>query len=178
MQSFLVKEFVDYASERFGVTVAERLLANSPLDSRERFSGWKYIHPEELSILADILARETGVSRAELLVDYGRFMFRTLVNLPLLHPPCEDLFAYLESIEGGLCAELDALFPHLEFPGLGCRRLDDNTLEFVYSSRRELGDLAEGLLRASVIHFDEPVLIERFNDPQDPKRVRFLLTRV
>lgn len=177
MQGFIVKGFRDYTSRRFGVEVIQGVFGDRPLTDTGRLSAWDYVSPEQFSQLLDRLEQQTGTSRSSVLIDYGEVMFQTLVNLPLRQQRCKTLFQYLEAIETGFCPELDDLVPRLEFPGLACCRLDEKRLEVVYASPLQLGDLAEGLIRGSIRHFAEPVTLERFDDTQDPGRVRFVLTR-
>ncbi|HBH54612.1 MAG TPA: hypothetical protein DDY91_22235 [Planctomycetaceae bacterium] len=177
MQGFVLKEFIKYAGHRFGPRMIEQVIAENPLESNCQFACWKYVKPGELNQLLAGLSQKTGLDTKDLLVGYGQVMFQTIINMPLMQPVCRTLFEFLESVETGFYAELEDLFPDVELPGLACRRLDAKTLEVVYTSPRRLGDLAEGLLRASIAHFDECVAMQRFDDPADAGRVRFVLTR-
>lgn len=177
MQGFILKGFRDYASRRFGTDVVNGVFEGSSVGGDRRLAAWDYVGPDEFSSVIERLAQQTGTTRSDLLIRFGEVMFQTLINLPLRQQRCLTLFRYLESIETGFCQELDELVPRLEFPGLACCRLGETTLEMVYASPLQLGDLAEGLIRGSILHFAEPVTLERFDDAADPARVRFVLTR-
>jgi hypothetical protein len=60
-------------------------------------------------------------------------------------------------------AELKKLDDGLRPPRLGLGRTTARSVEVVYESPHGLVDLAEGLLRGSVAHFDEPLAVERAN---------------
>jgi uncharacterized delta-60 repeat protein len=46
----------------------------------------------------------------------------------------------------------------------------DDVVEVLYSSPRPLADLADGLIRGCVAHFEDPIRIERLDDPAMPGR--------
>jgi len=177
MQGFVLKEFLGYSGHRFGPQVVERVLSGVSLESNCRFACWKYVPPGELTQLLEGFSQQTGVSQRDLLLEFGAVMFRTVINMPLMQPVCRTLFEFLESVESGFYTELEDLFPDVELPGLACSRIDKRTLEVVYTSPRRLGDLAEGLIRASINHFGEEVSLQRINNPDNLERVQFLLIR-
>lgn len=177
MQNLLLQEFIRYTENRFGQPVLERVVVRESRDAILRSAAWQFVEASELDRMVAAVRGETGIAVRDLLRGFGRSLFRTLINLPLLQPDCDDLFDYLRLLETGFYTELEDLIPDLELPRLVCCRHDDQTLELIYGSPRQWGSLAEGLIEACIEHFEERVVLRRLEDPGDPEEVRFVLTR-
>jgi hypothetical protein len=177
MRGFILNGFDKYARRRFGLDLAT---AGGPdRDSRgaNRPRAWDHVDVADFWERVEQLAQQSGVAPDSLLRDYGREMFQTLVHLPLRRPAIQDLFEFLQAIETEIYPELDELVADLDLPHLDCQRISGQALEVVYVSPRQLGDLAEGLILGSIAHFQERVQLRRIDDPADPGRVTFVLTR-
>ena len=177
MQGFVLKEFLKYASHRFGPRQVERVLEKVTLQSNCQFACWKYVDPVELTELLEGMVRQTGLERRDILVGFGRQMFQTLINMPLMQPVGDNLFDFMESVEPGFYQELLDLFPDLELPRLTCTRIGSQTMQVDYDSPRRLGDLAEGLILAAIAHFPEEIALRRLDDQPEPGVIRFVLER-
>jgi hypothetical protein len=72
--------------------------------------------------------------------------------------------------------EVLKLYPDAELPRFDIHRHSPDVLEMVYFSDRAMGDLAQGLIEAAIAHFAQPITLERENQDESGKKVRFLLT--
>ena len=177
MRGFFLVGFEKYARRRLGRDLVPKEDTSRPIRATPRPRSWDHVAFEEFWGCVERLAQQSGVAPRDLLRDYGRELFQTLVHLPLRRSVTHDLFQFLQSIETELYPELDSLVADLDLPHLGCQRLSAEALELVYASPRRLGDLAEGLILGSIAHFQERVHLRRIDDPGDPGRVTFVLTR-
>jgi hypothetical protein len=75
-----------------------------------------------------------------------------------------SLFDLLGDFERIVHDEVRRFDPRLDPPRLACRRTAPGRVEIVYRSRRNLADLAEGLILGCAAHFDETVEVTRVAD--------------
>ena len=131
----------------------------------------------EFQALVDRLAARAGLSRAEFLRRFGRHLFGRLVALfPVFFGGSGsvlDLLADFDRIVHDEVRRLGGLDP----PHLECRRLGPDRVEVTYRSRRDLADLAEGLIQGCADHLGEPIELRRAPDPE-PGCVRYRIRRV
>jgi hypothetical protein len=177
MQGFIFRDFLEFANKRWGNSVVEQSLAHCELESRGMYSTRQKYDPRELILLVKELERQTGHSSSELLQSYGQWLFKTLVNLPLPMRPFDDSFGFLEGVEEGFHKEIRELFPQASLPRLHCERPGPHQLILDYQSPLGLADLASGLLKGCVDHFQETVEIRRESLAPGGTHVRFHLQR-
>ena len=177
MRGFMLNGFEKFARHRLGWDLATEESAGRDCRGAKRPGSWERVAFEDFWVRVEQTVQQSGVAAQDLLRDYGREMFQTLVHLPLRRPVTHDLFQFLQAIEAEMFPELDELVEDLDLPALGCQRLSGQALELVYVSSRKLGDLAEGLILGSIEHFQERVQLRRIDAAGDPGRVTFVLTR-
>ena len=115
----------------------------------------------------------------DLLRMFGKHMFK---RFSALYPSHFDghstAFAFLSTLDSKIHVEVKKLYPDAELPAFAHDLSSPGRMILVYRSKRPFADLAEGLLRGCVDHFNEPVHVTREDLPcTDGAHTRFTLTR-
>jgi hypothetical protein len=153
---FLCAEFLEFSATRFGTSadVLDRLSC-----SRATCPG-----PGHLRRLAELAAPRTGVPSPMLLQLFGTALFERMARAyPAFLVGIRSTVDLIARYDLHIGAELKKLDEGLRPPRLGLGRTTARSVEVVYASPHGLVDLAEGLLRGCVAHFDEPFAVERAN---------------
>ena len=162
MKGFLFTELLDFADREFGPEAVARLRAADGLPAADRYHpAGNYDHAELLEV-ANRLAGQIGMSRADLLRRFGQSLFGHFAQLyPAFIADAESVWTFLASIETYVHGELRELHPDAQFPVFECTRLGAGRLEMIYRSRRRLADLAHGLIEGCAAHFGEALVVHR-----------------
>lgn len=159
--------------------MVDQIISNCDLKSGGSYTSVDTYDVRELLALVVELSRRTGVSVSEVVTEYGRHLFRFFARTrhPMFHgmSSCEEL---LSSIEDQIHVDVRKLYPDAELPSIRFDRISEHQSKVTYRSARPLADLAEGLIRESVVHFGDPVEVVRVDlDPKDGTAAEFFLTR-
>jgi len=159
MPSPLCAEFLEFAAldlRRAGATV--------PLPACEAGSCSGLGHLQDL---ADAVAGRNGGDAGDLLKRFGTALFPSLARrypaflVGIRSTP--DLVARFDVL---VVAEVAKLAPDLRLPSLAVVARRGRGIEVAYRSPDGLADLAEGLLRGSVRHFGERLVVGRRDGPE------------
>jgi hypothetical protein len=83
----------------------------------------------------------------------------------------------LSCVEDYIHVEVRKLYSNAELPTFGFEQNSETQWTVDYSSTRPFADLAEGLIRASIEHFGDPIEVQREPGPSgDATSARFILT--
>lgn len=181
MLGMVFTEFFDMVEDRFPPAVSEQLI----LLSEEQFASrgiytsvGNYDHAEML-LLVTRLSSETGIPVGDLVQAYGEHLFgRFLSRYPGFFDDITDSYQFLEGIEAHIHKEVRMLYPESNLPTFICTREDPNLLYMEYSSARPFAQLAHGLIRGCVAHYNESIEIEmQLKPPEDGTRAVFTLKK-
>lgn len=179
MKGMVLRGLVEHMEASFGLDVADRVLSEADLPSGGAYTTvGVYDHTEILEIVTH-LSQHTGVDGAALVDGFGEFLFPKLVEAhPEFLEDQQDLFTFLEGIEGIIHVNVRRLYPEAELPRFACTRKGDDQLHMEYQSHRPFAGLVPGLIRGAARHFAQPVEIKHEPlPPADGTHARFTLTR-
>lgn len=156
MKGVLFSQFLHFAEDEFGPDVAGRLRGAGSYSP-----GGDYDHRALLK-LARRLGAASGQAPADLLRRYGTALFQYFARMyPAFFAGVDSALAFLSRIETYVHGELIKLYPGAQFPRFEVTPPSPERLEMVYRSRREMADLAEGLIRGCARHFGETIELRR-----------------
>jgi hypothetical protein len=176
LKGIVFTQFIDMVEQRFSPDLADRIIVQADLPSGGAYTSvGTYDHAEIVKLVGE-LSKETGHSLPDLVKAFGSFLFQRFTELyPHFFAEKTSTFDFLDSVEHYIHVEVRKLYPDAELPSLTCSR-DDQAMTMVYRSKRNMADLAEGLLLGCIEHFGEPVSLERQAMPEDGATV-FTLQR-
>lgn len=146
--------FNQMVEDQIGIACWETLLEKVEPDSQGIYTSVEAYPDSELFSLVGALSEEAKVPVAELVEQFGCYLFDTLnTKYPIFTQQQPDFFSFIESIDDVIHREVRKLYQTDNLPSLACQRIDEKTLEMTYQSPRKLCILAEGLIRGAAKHY-------------------------
>lgn len=179
MKGVVFDEFVDMVEAHFSAEMADRIINASNLASGGAYTSVGTYDHGELIELVRHLSDETGTPVPELLRTFGEYLFKRFYILyPSFLAEHGSTFELLASLDKKIHVEVKKLYPDAELPRFAHRMGGPGKMILTYRSRRPLADLAEGLIRGCIHHYDEPIVLAREDLPvQEGAHTCFTLTR-
>jgi hypothetical protein len=150
MRTFLCTEFLDFSAARFpdlDVTPCIPAACSGPGHARS---------------LATAVGRRTGVPATLLLQLFGSALFDRLIrDHPAVFAGIHSTLDLVARFDERVAATVTAIDHTVVIPRVRLVRDAGGPVEIVYQSPAGLADVAEGMLRGSLIHFREPLELRR-----------------
>lgn len=162
MKGIVFTEFLDMVRTQHSEDLLDDVLdaANTPNDGAYTSVG-TYDHQELVSLVV-AYTKQSGRSVREALLAFGEHLFtRFHANYPHFFTGIPSAFLFLSRIEDVIHAEVLKLYPDAELPRFDVERHTDDELVLRYHSARHFEDLAEGLIRGCIRHFEEQLTVTR-----------------
>ncbi|MEA1956676.1 MAG: heme NO-binding domain-containing protein [Campylobacterota bacterium] len=111
----------------------------------------------------------TDIPIPTLLEVYGVHLFPKLINvLPQFNNQDTDLLEFIESVENHIHVEVRKLYPDAELPTFEVVNSNSNELQFNYISKKNIPQLAKGLILGASKHFNKKLDVD-FKHTEDGK---------
>jgi hypothetical protein len=177
MKGLVFTEFLEMVDARFSLEMGERILEMSALPSGGIYTSVGTYDFQEMAALVGNLSNVTGIAIPTLLQEFGRHLFsRFLKSFPEFFEGVGSALEFLSRIDGYVHMEVRKLYPDAELPTFVCEQDGPDRLVMTYRSNRNVPDLAEGLIRASLEYYGKPFGLARESFGGDPPTTRFVLT--
>lgn len=179
MKGLIFTEFLEMVEEKFGYEVLDRLTSLPSLKDQGAYTSvGNYEHGEMLKMV-DELHNATDLPHKALIMAFAEWLFGAFVKgHPQFFEHIDNSFDFLNGIETVIHSEVRRLYPDARLPDFECERRSDNELVMNYTSWRPFADLAEGLIAASSVYFNEKIeVIREEGATHDGRSARFILKR-
>lgn len=178
MKGVVFTGFLDLVENNFGYEMVDKIITSSDLMSGGAYTSIGSYPHSELVQLSSQLSRYTEIPVPKLMKLYGQHFFWVLAaQYGHILSQVKTAFQLLESVGNHIEVEVKKLYPDAELPQLTTRRVDDKTLEMIYTSKQKMVDFVEGLIESCLKYFDDNSTIEKTNLTKDGSTVRFIITK-
>ncbi len=178
MKGIVFTEFLEMVEKEFGYDMVDLIIENSELPSGGSYTAIGTYDFGEMLQLITHLSENTNVAIPDLLKAYGQYLFNTfLKSYPSFFERTTSSFEFLESIDNHIHVEVKKLYPDAELPSFSTNRLNDNTLEMIYTSSRKMGDFAIGLIEKTMEHYGDKMTMDTESLAADGSKLKFVITR-
>ncbi len=162
MKGIVFTEFLDMVEEKFGLEIADQMIAGCDLPSGGAYTAVGTYDHREIVQLVVRLSDLSGVALPALLQAFGQHLFgRFVERYPEMFDGIGDAFTFLQRIESHIHTEVRKLYPDADLPEFDCSLQGPDELIMVYRSNRGMADLAAGLIAGCAAHFRESLAIRR-----------------
>lgn len=176
MKGLVFTEFFEFVDDKFSFETTERLIEMSHLPSEGVYTAVGTYDSQEIVTLVTNLSALIGVSVPDLLKEFGRHLFkRFLASFPTFFEGIKSTMEFLPQVDGYVHLEVRKLYPDAELPSFSCTTPEPGMMIMTYRSKRNLPDLAEGLILACIDHFGESLIVSREAVQKDPLETRFII---
>lgn len=158
MKGVIFTEFLEMVEDKFSPEVADRIIDASNLASEGAYTSVGTYDHGELIRMVEHLSKESDLDIGLLVKTFGNYLFTRFVILyPSFFANTHSCFEFLELIENHIHVEVKKLYPEAELPTFDTTRINENTLEMIYSSERPFAPVAEGLIEGCIAHYEEHI---------------------
>lgn len=179
MKGVVFTEFLEMVDQAYGFEMTESLISECELPSGGVYTAVGTYDHSEIVQLVKKLSEKTETSIPDLLKTYGKYLFGTFKKgYPAFINAAQNAFDFLESIEKYIHVEVRKLYPDAELPTFETSRPNEKTLRMIYHSERKMSSFAEGLIEASLLHFEEDATVVKEVMENDGSIVAFTITKV
>lgn len=177
MKGVVFTEFIEMLEKQFGFELADSVIHESHPASGGVYTAVGLYDDSEMYAMVAVLSKKIDVPEPELLMAFGNHLFGRFEEMfPHFVNPATDAFDLLSSVDDFIHVEVHKLYPDAQLPKISCEPINDRTLIVHYKSHRPMGDLAEGLIRGAIAHFDDEITISRIDTDPQKRQVEFTLT--
>jgi len=180
MKGIVFREFIDMVESQFSARTADEIIQSSKLSTNGAYTSIGTYPHQEIVDLVSNLSTHTGISVPQLLQHFGRHLFGRFVEIhPNMTNKFSDVFSLLGALENTIHVDVNKLYRDAELPSFSYEQDNQQTMVFIYRSRRRMADFAQGLIEGCIAHFKENMTIQRTELPSQGEEAltRFTLVR-
>ena len=177
MKGIVFTEFLEMAEDQFSVEIVEQMIEEVDLPSKGIYTSVGTYDYQEMITLVTHLSGLVGIPVPDLLKAFGQYLLKRFVaKFPQFFEGISSTLDFLPRVESFVHLEVKKLYPDAELPTFSCLFPKPGQMEMTYQSKRNLPDLAEGLILGCAEHFGESLAIERTDVAENPPGVIFMIT--
>jgi Haem-NO-binding len=179
MKGIIFTEFLEQLEQSHSFELVDTILQDANPPSRGAYTAvGTYPHSEMVALL-NALCHRQNLNLPDVLSDFGRYLFgRFASSHPTFLHQQHDAFEFLAGIENVIHAEVLKLYPEAELPTFEVEVHTPQKLVLLYTSARQMQDLADGLIQGCLTYFNCVASVERQTlHTNTGPRERFTLTR-
>ncbi|WP_422107097.1 heme NO-binding domain-containing protein [Winogradskyella sp.] len=178
MKGIIFTEFLELVEEKFGLTMVDKIISQSELDSGGIYTSVGTYEFSEMLQLITHLSNNTDISVDDLLMVYSEHLFAALIKShPDLVSHYKDPMDLLASIENHIHVEVKKIYPEAQLPTFDLEERTETKMVLIYKSDKALYVLGKGLMLETFKLFKVPVDItfEKLNE--EGTEVRFVINK-
>ncbi len=177
MRGMVFTELFELVEEKFGYDLLDKVIEASNLPNDGAYSATGSYPFEELVTIVVNLSENTNIPVPTLLEVYGEYLFDKLIKaLPQFDQKDIDLLSFIESVEDHIHVQVKKLYPDAELPTFEIISSTPHELKFNYVSKKNIPNLAKGLILGASKHFNQHVEVNF--EPLNNEKVLFTVKKV
>lgn len=178
MKGLIFTEFCDMVEDKYGVTLLQEVIDESQVESEGAYTAVGTYDYKEFHKLVNVLSARSDDNAPQIMYDFGCHAFKVFTkHYKAFFDKASGLFEFLELIENYIHPEVRKLYPDAELPHFNSNRINDLTLELVYTSKRHMSAFAHGLIACSAEYFGGDAQIDVAPDLKNKDIVRFMIQK-
>lgn len=160
MKGMIFTEFLDMVEGSFGLTVKDRVIAAAGGAHEGAYTSVGQYDHREMVAMASELSRLSGLSLHDLLLAFGQHVFAVFArDFSHFFASADNAITFLSRIENYIHVEVRKLYPGAELPNFSYPPCDAGRLVMEYRSPRPMAAFAEGLIRATIKYYGQPIAL-------------------
>lgn len=167
MLGIVFTEFFDMVEQQFSAEMVEHLIEDVQPASGAIYTSVGYYSHQELVAYVLALAKRSEVPVSELVRRFGHHLFAAFArHYQDMLTPYSSTMQLLQQVDSHIHVEVKKLYPDALTPSFTVLHAGPEKLEIEYRSERNMADLAQGLIEASLLHFHDHLRLRRQDLPE------------
>ncbi|MGS2719839.1 heme NO-binding domain-containing protein [Paraglaciecola aestuariivivens] len=155
MKGIVFTEFMDMVAEVFSEDILEEVIELSDLPNDGAYTAVGTYSHQEIVRMTTHLSQLVDLPVSSLLEAFGQHLFgRFYQKYPVFFEITRTPFSFLQNVDSYIHVEVKKLYPDAELPRFYCDLQSENHLTMYYLSSRHFEDLAIGLIKGCLAHFN------------------------
>jgi hypothetical protein len=179
MKGVIFNALFEMIEQQMGDAMLEQVIEGAQLPHIGSYTAAGNYPDSEMGALVQQLHFQTNIPIPDLLETFGKSLFGFLYkSYTHFFRHSKDAFDLLSSVHHYIHVEVKKLYSDTLLPTFTVEQHTPTTLIMLYESPRAMGDLARGLIKATMQHFHEDFILEEMYPTDSKSLVRFTITRV
>ncbi len=156
MLGIVFTEFMEMVEDKFSAEVLDDILETPGLKSEGIFTSVGYYDHTDIVKMVVALSKQVNIPVDDLIEAFGQHLFGILIlKYPALKGDLSSSLDFLETVDSTVHRQVKKLYPDAELPEFNCERINHNTLNLHYRSKRPFSVLALGLIKGCGQFFED-----------------------
>lgn len=161
MLGMVFTEFMDMVERRFSPELLDRVIDRAAPPNGGAYTAVGYYPHEELVALVVALSEESGITPGTLVEAFGTHLFEQFVGrYAEVIGARKGTIDLLVHLDGDIHVSVRKLYPEARLPRFHLVDRSPDAIRLAYVSPRGMEALAIGLIRGSIAHFGEPLVVD------------------
>lgn len=179
MKGVIFNALFEMIEQQMDDALLERVIEGAKLPHLGSYTAAGNYPDTEMLALLQQLHQHTGIATEQLLENFGFFLFGFLKQgYAHFFNDVTNAFTLLSLVHHYIHVEVKKLYPDAVLPEFTVEEHTDQKLILLYKSPRAMGDVARGLIKASLHYYQEKYLLEEMYPTGEKSVVRFIITRL
>lgn len=178
MKGVVFTEFIEMIEDLMGLEFTNKVIDDARLANEGAYTAIGTYPHQDMFKLLESLSKHAQNPQGKILKGYGECLFHRLSKSfqkeLSAHP---SAFSFLLQFGELIKMETLKLHPEADMPVFKTQLLGPDSMEFLYTSPRKLGDLVEGLILGCIGYYNENIRIVREDLPTEGSSIRFFLQK-
>jgi hypothetical protein len=178
MKGIVFTEFLELVEDKFGIKTVQDIIDACELKTNGVYTSVGTYDHKEMFQMVGKLSEIKNIPVPDLLQMYGTFFFSVLSDSYPKFMDKNDLFSFLESIDGYIHPEVLKLYPEAELPRFTSEHINDSEIKLIYESSRKMSDFAIGLINGAAEYYKQDINVEILKIEEEGKTVVLKITHI
>jgi hypothetical protein len=163
MKGIVFTEFLELVESKFGIKTVQDIIDTCELKTNGVYTSVGTYDHKEMFQMVGKLSEIKSIPVPDLLQYYGTFFFSVLSKSYPKFMDKNDLFTFLESIDGYIHPEVLKLYPEAELPKFTSENVSETEMKLIYKSSRKMSDFAVGLIKGAGEYYKVKIAVDILN---------------
>lgn len=178
MKGILFTEFLDFFEKKRDLVVLDDILCKVNFSHDGAYTSADNYSSTELVKMFICLSEYSREPLSDRLNQFGQYLAGIFTTkLPHFFSCASNTFELLKTVDNYIHVEVVKLYPDAAPPKFNSNKIDSTTLQLVYKSKRNLADLAEGIIIGCSNYYNESMtIIRQSRNKEDLNTAHFILS--
>ncbi|MBX2845335.1 MAG: heme NO-binding domain-containing protein [Saprospiraceae bacterium] len=178
MKGIVFTELFDMVETHFGLEMVQNIIDDAQLPNHGAYTKVGTYDHKEIYRLVGALSQRTDTDANALIKAFGKHLLQTFVaSYPALFENSSDSFSFLSGVHDYIHVEVRKIYPDADLPHFATIDHPDGSMDMVYTSSKKMYALAEGLIEATMEHYNEAFRLDKEFIEEDGSKVRFTISK-
>ncbi len=178
MKGIVFTEFLELVEDKFGIKTVQDIIDTCELETNGVYTSvGTYDHKEMVQMIGK-LSEIKNIAIPDLLQAYGVFFFNVLSRSYPKFMDKNNLFSFLESIDGYIHPEVLKLYPEAKLPRFTSESINASEMKLIYESSRKMSDFAIGLIKGAADYYKVVINVKILDIKKQGEEVVLKITNI